>query len=204
MLISKWATIRAFIDSDPILVAMVAYGSGITVFFWSKWMGKIIATTRVHKVVEDKINTEEWIALYMLTGLTIAVTLLFPVVSSVLIEPFVMDVYGKTAHLATDNMIIMFLMIGMILLMPFSILYYRRERKHLTPYMAGMTTSADMKYSGALGIEQQTITRNYYLEKMFGETKLVKLGSVICILMIIVMFTIIFFSGPITGVMLAK
>jgi ech hydrogenase subunit A len=197
MLISKWATLKAFIDSDPILVGMVAYGSGLTVFFWSKWMGKLIATTRIHKVVEDRINTEEWIALYVLTGLTIAVTLSFPWISLLMVEPFLMEVYGKTTELAADNIIIMFMMMGLILLMPFSILYYRKERKHLSPYMAGMTTTSDMKFTGALGAEQQVVLKNYYLNNLFGEEKVVRFGTILCVSMIILMFIS---SGPILGV----
>ena len=45
MLISKWATLRAFIDAPGgvIFLILVAFGSAVTVFFWAKWMGLLIA-----------------------------------------------------------------------------------------------------------------------------------------------------------------
>ncbi len=44
MLISKWATLQAFIDVQPPLLALLlAFGSAPTLFFWTKWMGKIVS-----------------------------------------------------------------------------------------------------------------------------------------------------------------
>ncbi len=188
MLISKWATMKAFIDSNPVLVGMVAFGSGITVFFWSKWMGKLIAVTRMHKVVEDKINTGEWAVLYTLTGLTISMCLVFPVVSHYYIEPYILEIYGKTAQLGQDNITIMLLMLAVVLLIPFSLLYYGKERKHLSPYMGGRTTTLDAKFAGSMGMQRELSLKNYYLEGIFGEHRVMSVGVPLSVLFIAIMF----------------
>jgi len=183
MLISKWATLKAFIDSDPVLVGMVAFGSGMTVFFWSKWMGKIITVKRAHKTIEDRITLEEWVVLYALAVLTIAICLLFPVFSHYFVEPFVLEVYGKTAQLGQDNIMIMALMLGVILLMPLSLLYYKGERRHLLPYMGGRNAAGETGFQGTMGVQKELSLKNYYLEEFFGEEKLQGIGIPLCCLL---------------------
>ncbi len=194
MLISKWATLKAFVDASPILVAIIAFGSAVTVFFWSKWMGKIISVTYLHKNVEDKVNSEEWTALYCLAALTVGICMAFPLVSSDLIEPYIMKIYEKTLDLSSvtilsqDNITIMLIMLGLIFLLPLSMLYYRLPRKHLTPYMGGRPTTPEMRFKGAAGLERDLSLRNYYLDDFFGEGRLSKIGVSICIILIILMF----------------
>ena len=43
MIISKFVTLKAFVDSNPGMAIILAYGSAATVFFWTKWMGKIMS-----------------------------------------------------------------------------------------------------------------------------------------------------------------
>ena len=108
MLISKWAAIEAFVQAPfgLIFIAILAYGSAVTVFFWAKWMGKLVAVTREQERVEKGILEEPWAPLYILTGLVVAATLLFPLISSVLIEPYVLAIYGATARMAQANVAI--------------------------------------------------------------------------------------------------
>ncbi|MFH0861838.1 MAG: proton-conducting transporter membrane subunit [Candidatus Altiarchaeota archaeon] len=186
MLISKWATLKAFIDSNPVLVGIVAFGSGVTVFFWSKWLGKIIVVNRAYKQVEGSISAEEWTALYSLMMLTIGICVLFPLVSQHFVEPYVYQVYGRTTHLSQDNLMIMLFMLAVILLTPFCLLYYKGERRHISPYMGGRTV-ADSKFLGTFGIRREMSLKNYYLESVFGEAKLMKLALPLCIMLIAAM-----------------
>jgi len=132
MLISKWAAIEAFIEAQfgLIFVAILAFGGSITVFFWSKWMGKIISVCPVATKVENRIPQEKWIALSLLTAMTVFICLAFPIISSHLIEPFVLSVYGQTARLSQDNITIMAMMLFLLMIMPFSLLWFRKEKKN--------------------------------------------------------------------------
>lgn len=187
MLISKWAAIEAFIVAPVglLFVTILAFGGSITVFFWSKWMGKIISVPRIMENIEDTIKKETMAVLAVLAGLTIMVCLIFPAISSVLIEPFIFGIYGETARLAQDNITIMAMMLFLMMIMPFSMLFYRNEKKTVTPYMGGMTTSPAMKFTGAMGVVRESTMGNYYLSNYFGENKLFMAGMALCLGMLV-------------------
>ncbi|MGB4757244.1 MAG: proton-conducting transporter membrane subunit, partial [Candidatus Methanoculleus thermohydrogenotrophicum] len=67
MLISKWAAIEAFVQVPfgLIFVAILAYGSAVTVFFWAKWMGKLVTVTRGVERIEKGFLEEPWAPLYI-------------------------------------------------------------------------------------------------------------------------------------------
>jgi ech hydrogenase subunit A len=182
MLISKWAAIRAFIDAPYgfLFVIILAFGSAMTVFFWAKWMGKIIAVTSDSKNMEGEVDSSEWAALLSLAGLSFITTLVFPLLSTKLLEPFLMANYGHVAQLSQDNIIIMILMLMLLVILPLSILIPQRKHRHLAPYMGGRTTTQDMRFSGSLGVQKKTVLSSYYLNEYFGETRLRTAGIWTC------------------------
>ena len=188
MLISKWAAIEAFVQAPfgLIFIAILAYGSAVTVFFWAKWMGKLVAVTREQERVEKGVLEEPWAPLYILTGLVVAATLLFPLISSVLIEPYVLAIYGATARMAQANVAIMLLMMALLLLLPISFLLFKRSAKHLPAYMGGRPATEDRRFAGSLGLTREAQTRNYYLNDYFGEAKLFRPGLAVCTALIII------------------
>lgn len=188
MLISKWAAIEAFVQVPfgLIFIAILAYGSALTVFFWAKWMGKLITVTRGQERVEKGFFEEPWVPLYIITALVAAVVLLFPVISSALIEPYVLAIYGITAHLAEANVAIMLLMMTLLLILPVSFLLFRKSVKRLPAYMGGRPSTPDLQFAGSLGMTREAQTRNYYLTEYFGEARLFLPGAVICAVLILV------------------
>jgi len=188
MLISKWAAIRAFIDVNPVLFGLVAFGSAMTIFFWAKWMGKIIAVTRANGIANGRMNRDELAVLVVLTILTIGACLSFPLISHYFAEPFVLEVYGMAAQLGQDNITIMLLMFAAVLLLPFSMLYFRKKGKQLPAYMGARPSTPDLHFSGTAGVEKELSLNNYYLENMFGETRLMKTGVMISVVLVVMMF----------------
>ncbi|WP_298665190.1 NADH-quinone oxidoreductase subunit L [uncultured Methanofollis sp.] len=187
MLISKWAAIEAFVVAPfgLIFVMILAFGGAVTVFFWAKWMGKIIEVTPFGENIEDTVSTGKWVVLGSLTAMTVLAALLFPLISSYLVEPYVLGIFGETARLAQDNVIIMVLMIALLLVLPLSYLSYRKQGRTMPAYMGGRPTTPDMKFLGSLGMEREMTTRNYYFAEYFGEAKLLKVGNPLCILLIL-------------------
>ncbi len=200
MLISKWAAIRAFIDAPYgfLFIIILAFGSALTLFFWTKWMGKIIAVTSDSTNIEGEVDKSEWAALVSLAGLTFITTLVFPLLSTKLLEPFLLANYGNVAQLSQDNTIIMILMLFLIMVMPLSILLPKRKHRHLDPYMCGRPTTQDMRFSGSMGVQKKTALGNYYLDSWFGEKKLKTLGIWICTAIIVIMIA----SAVLPGVIL--
>jgi ech hydrogenase subunit A len=199
MLISKWAAIQAFIDAPFgfIFVIIIAFGSGLTLFFWAKWMGRLLVITPKQENLEKSIDSNIWIALISLAGLTAITCFIFPAISSTLIEPFLLQTYGSVAGLSQDNIIIMMMMLFMIVLLPLSILLPSRKHRHLTPYMGGMTTNADMSFYGAIGLKREMKLSNYYISPWFGDVKLQTIGIYICTGLIGIMFVTAAYAGVI-------
>ncbi|MDK2973984.1 MAG: ech hydrogenase subunit [Methanofollis sp.] len=187
MLISKWAAIEGFIDAPfgLLFITILAFGSAMTVFFWAKWMGKIIAVTPYGENVEGTVSREKWAVLSILTALTVLAALFFPLISSGLVEPYLLGVFGETARLAQDNVIIMVLMISLLLILPLSFPFYAKEEKRMPAYMGGRPVTADLRFAGSAGIERTMTTRNYYFTEYFGEGKLLRYANPICILLIL-------------------
>ena len=199
MLISKWAAIQAFIDAPYgfVFVIILAFGSALTLFFWAKWMGRLLVITPKQENLETRIDSNIWIALISLAGLTAITCFIFPAISSSLIEPFLLLNYGNVGQLSQNNIIIMIMMLFMIVLLPLSILLPQRKHRHLTPYMGGMTTNADMSFYGAIGLKRDMKLSNYYINSWFGEIRLQTLGIYICTGLIGIMFVSAAYVGAI-------
>jgi ech hydrogenase subunit A len=193
MLISKWVAIEAFIDAQfgLIFVAIIIFGGSITVFFWSKWMGKIISVDPRAVLQEGTLMGEKWFILYILTGITVLICLAFPLISSTLVEPFVLSVYGQTERLAQDNVIIMLMMLCLLMILPFTILITGNTGRKVTPYMGGRPTTPDLMFSGSMGVTRQMNLTNYYLPDLFGEGRLLMAGTALCLGLVLLVVVIL-------------
>ncbi len=114
-----------------------------------------------------------------------------------LIEPFLLHTYGNVTRLSQDNIIIMVMMLFLMVILPVSILLPQRNHRHLTPYMSGMTTNADLSYYGAIGLKRDLKLSNYYITPWFGEVKLQTLGIYFCTGLIGIMFVTAAYAGVI-------
>ncbi|WAI02264.1 NADH-quinone oxidoreductase subunit 5 family protein [Methanogenium organophilum] len=183
MLISKWAALLAFLDAQYgfILILLLAFGSAVTVFFWTKWMGKLVEVAWKPEPLEVKISTQEYTALVPLTVLMVAVCIGFPLLSSYLVVPYVFGIYGMAATLGQANTIIMVMMVFMVLVMPLTLLYFRKDRKILPHYVGGRPATPDMHFKGSIGVQRPVALGNYYLSEYFGEERLSHIGNGLCI-----------------------
>jgi len=181
MLISKWVAIEAFIDAPfgLFFILVLAYGGALTAFFYTKWLGKIISIDPAAENCEDQISTGKWAVLSILTLLTIGVCMLFPFISSLLIEPFVYAQFGEAFRLGQDNIIIMLIMLALVLIVPLWALRSGKGLKHARPYLCARARTADRTYLGSMGLSREVTTGNYYFERFFGEERLLPLASVI-------------------------
>jgi ech hydrogenase subunit A len=197
MLISKWATLRAFIDAPGgvVFVLLVAFGSAVTVFFWAKWMGLLIARPNRGENIEKRVPRDELAVLGLLAAFVVGVSILFPWISQFLLEPYVFGLYGKVAQLGQSNITIMLLMMGTVILLPASLLYFRKGRHVLKPYMGGRPTTDDMRFAGSLGIEREMGLHNYYLVDLFDEPRTFKAGVAVTVVLIVLMFAGLVLAG---------
>ena len=128
--------------------------------------------------VEGEVDKNEWIALVSLAGLTAITRFIFPIISGILLEPFLLANYGSVPMLSQDNVIIMIMMLFLIVLLPLSILLPHRKHRNLPPYMGGVVTTSDMHFASSLGVRTEMKLSNYYISPWFGEVRLGRAVSV--------------------------
>jgi ech hydrogenase subunit A len=198
MLISKWACLEAFVSSTVsgfptgvLLAVLLAFGSAPTLFFWTKWMGKIVSVPVGPKKEGSPVSKDEWTALGVLAALTLATAGLFPLMSSVSVEPYIIGLYHHSVTLTQGNIIIMAIMLSMIVLLPLAFLAYPKKSVLVQRYLAGANIGSTNVYLGSLGGPQEATLRNYYLTELFSESALTKTSIIITIAIIVVMFAVV-------------
>jgi ech hydrogenase subunit A len=187
MLVSKWAVLKALTDFNPLLVIFVVFGSSATLFFWVKWMGKLLEVTADHENIESGIGARQWIALLILSGLTIALVGFYPAISSFLIEPYVIQIYGISATLGQGNIVIMTIMLALVALFPATFFVYGRRVKVVDAYLGGANAGSSTRFYGAAGETKSMAMSNYYLSRAFGEGRLLTVGVIASTALLLVM-----------------
>jgi len=191
MLISKWAAMKAFIDSGNMLIVLVvAFGSSITLFFWTKWMGKLVENVSRN---DDKdkitINFGEKIVLYIQAILVVVVCLGFPVISSGIVTPYLNQIFYNVIppiQGLDTTVIIMMMCILFLLGLVLTPIYRKRKVGKTSLYMAGENTGDNRSFYGSMGSVQEVESENWYLNNWFGEGRLWKfsIAASCCILII--------------------
>lgn len=181
MLISKWAALRAFIDSDNVLIVMaLVFGSAATLFYWTKWLGKIVAVLGRSARLENHITKDEWTSLGFHAVMTVGLCFLFPVISNRVIEPYLEGFYGTQIQsvLSAGNTNLMLLMLGMVLLMPIGMYVYvhLKEEKMVTAYMGGVNQGDNRSFTDSFGKPKEMYLANWYMDKYLNEKTLSLIG----------------------------
>jgi ech hydrogenase subunit A len=190
MIVSKAVTLKALVDVHPVLGVILAFGSGATLFFYAKWMGKIMMVKATAQNMEGAISAWEWITMVTVAFLTIAVCLSFPWISSALVDPYIATAYGARPALerATVTLIVL-IMASLLVIFPIGLLYNARRRDYrlVGPYLSGANVG-ETSFTGAMGRTLQPDIRNYYLSRWFGEPHLLQAGLLCAGFFLIIMF----------------
>ena len=193
MLVSKWAAMTAFIDSGNfLLVAIICFGSAATAFYWTKWLGKLSAVVAKAENIQMNVHKEEWFVLGTLVIMTVLVALLFPLISSWMLVPYLATIFGGSivTALTSNNLVIMSIMVATIILLV--IMFYGKTNKKIVPiYMAGVNAGDDLTYHGSMQTDVKIGLKNWYMEKYFGELKMNIIGDVLTIIVIAGVFAIL-------------
>ncbi len=193
MLVSKWAAMKAVVDSGhSLLLLVLVFGSSTTLFYWTKWLGKITACIPSLENKESGIHGVQWLTLRTLGALVIITCVAFPLISCACVIPYLEATYHISADVIDrSNLLIMSLMAILLLILP--LLYGKgRKKKLVVTNLAGENTGNNLSYRGVAG---QTVTvslRNWYMEKWFGESKVKLCGFILCGSCLLIEFAIIF------------
>ncbi|MDP4120025.1 MAG: proton-conducting transporter membrane subunit [Bacillota bacterium] len=176
MLISKWAAIKALIDSGNIIILLiVAFGSTVTMFFWTKWLGKIIANAHNKKKIDNTLRFDEKASLFSLSAMVVIVCAGHPLISKYIITPYIQNNMGINFSSPIDpvatTIIIAMMCVLFILPLIFVPLYHAHKEKPSSIYMSGENTGDDESFHGSLGQVQSVELQNWYMQGIFKEVK---------------------------------
>ncbi len=179
MVVSKWAAMKAVVDTNNILLLMtLAFGSSVTLFFWTKWLGKLIANRRGAGAALSGLHILEKLPMFILSGLTALTCMLFPVISQSAILPFLSQMLhvGASSPINDQDSNIILLMLSLLFFLPIiALALFKRIRpKEALVYMAGENTGDNKTFRGSMGHTPQVQLRNWYMESMFGEGTLLR------------------------------
>jgi ech hydrogenase subunit A len=195
MVISKAVTLKALVDIHPLLGAALAFGGGATTFFYAKWMGKILMVRPAaeNQNREGTVSLWERTTLVILSVLTIAVCISFPLISNALVDPYIASIYGVSPALEKGTLVlIVVIMTSLLAVFPIGLVYTARHKEYrmVGPYLSGLNTGRT-SFAGAMGRTLQPDTRNYYLSRWFGEPRLLHSGQLCAGFLIIILFGVL-------------
>lgn len=189
MLISKWAALKSFIDSrNIVIVLLIAYGSAATLFYWTKWLGKIAAVRHKNDRVKCTVKRGEWSVLIAQAVITIVLCFLYPLVSKVLIIPFIHEMFNisEVNIISQANQEILTIMLAVIVVLPFGMRFLTSRGENISSiYMAGVNSGDDKKFYSAYGDKKSLYLSSWYMNNIFGEKKLLPIGIYISLIIII-------------------
>ena len=195
MLVSKWAALKSFVDSGSVwLVLFLVFGSGSTLFYWAKWLGKICAVIHQSFELEDITPRSELVSMFPLTSLIIIMCFAFPWMSGHMIQPILDEAFHTNIPdvIGGSDVIIMMIMVAMVFMIPIGsrFLSIGKKSKMTMSYVAGVNAGDDRHYIDSFGKERALYMSNWYMEPYFGEKILLRpciwIATVLVAVMLIV------------------
>ncbi len=189
MLISKWAALKAFIDSGSIvLILFVCFGSATTLFYWTKWMATVLASKNNDVKAKNTTSVNQWFSILLHSAFMIVLCFVFPMISSKIIIPYIHQVFNNAYQVITnDNIVIMMIMIVAIFVIPGVSWLSAKQTKYrkVDRYINGVNAGDQMNYIDSMGERKRFFLANWYMEDIFGEKRLWNPSIVISILVIV-------------------
>lgn len=192
MLISKWAALKAFIDSDNLLlVVFVVFGSATTLFYWTKWLGKLMAVIHNSSRRHTQVGKSQWLSMLVQAFIMIALCLLFPLLSTYAVEPFLSELFHDEipAIISQGNLNIMLMMLVAIVILPIGVrfLTFNKKKKIVMSYMGGGNAGDDRHFTDSFGKDKEIYLANWYMEDYFGEKKILLPSTLIAVGLLVIL-----------------
>ena len=198
MLISKWAALKAFIDTKSVyvsslMVLFICFGSATTMFYWTKWMSKILGPATREKS-RDLTKKNEYISMFFHATLMVALILGFPWLSQNVLKPLSRNMFGAVEQvISQENIIIMIvLLVGVFVIPAFNYIMTKNSKyRPVLTYMGGANAGDNMSFVSATGEAKEMHVANFYMEEIMGEKKLFTPAIIISAFLIIVYMIIV-------------
>jgi ech hydrogenase subunit A len=112
-----------------------------------------------------------------LSAATLLTCLLFPLISSSLVEPYVASLYGQSAALSHANLTLIMILMALVMLFPLTFINYGRRVRVTDAYLGGANLEGRLQFRSSAGAARDLAMNNYYLGGLFEEARLTRWGS---------------------------
>ena len=176
MLISKWVALKAFVDSGNfVLVLCIAYGSASTMFYWTKWLAKLLCYHIPRETVKDVTRKDEYVSMIFHAATMLLLCLLLPLVAIWVVNPIVQELFGNATDVISMSVLTtMAIMLVSIFIVPAAMFFIsRRSHRELVPiYMNGINEGDNRFFTNSFGEKEHLYLSNWYLRFEFGRRHL--------------------------------
>ncbi len=189
MLVAKWATLVTFVNTGQVaLILLLAFGSAATFMFWAKWLGKLAGIASGAENVEGTVHRSEWIATGVMAALIILCCVGMPIISWMIVEPYVYSVYGTLAQdISNGNLWMAAIMCAFIVIVLFASLGGQGKARRVDVYLAGVTAEqGTRRFINSMSGSSEATARNWYMDGAFGEKTIRPVGEVCCSVIIVI------------------
>ncbi len=178
MLISKWVALKAFVDSGNILLVLfIAYGSASTVFYWTKWLSKLMTQHHSREKVKDVTRKDEYLSMTVHAVCMVLLCFSLPLLAERVVDPILRQLFGYSYNVLSMGILTtMVIMLVSVVVVPV-VMYFvsRRARTQQVPiYMNGINEGDNRNFTNSLGEPQHLYLTNWYLSDIFGEKRLLR------------------------------
>ena len=200
MLIAKWATMTSFVDGGYFaLIMMICFGSAATLFYWTKWLGKLSAVVAGAERVDQHVHKDERFVHFTLVIMTIVLCITFPIISEVAVVPYLNNAFGGVESLALASHQMAILVIMSVFLIILFALFFGRTKKKIVPiYLAGANKGDNLTFENSMHKPQAFSLKNWHMDAYFGEKKINFIGAMattIAIAIPMILIVIVMISG---------
>lgn len=195
MLISKWVALKAFVDSgNALLVIFIAYGSATTMFYWTKWLAKLLSQHQAREGVEDVTRKDEYLSMYVHCTGMVVLCLLLPLVATAVVDPLVAELFGTSAAVLSMSVLAtMAIMLVSIVIVPLIMFFVSKgaKRELVQIYMGGINCGDNRHFTDSFGEEKHLYLSNWYLRFEFGRRRLLKPALILSAVVLVIVFCLI-------------
>ena len=205
MLLAKWMALESAVSATmamPFIVALLALGSALTVLYWARWAGCLLATSKPNLILtrEDR-DPDIKKPLHILCVTAVVLSFFAPILYSLVIAPVVAQMStGELAYKATGlgigNAYGLFAVYPVFIVIAFGLRYaWKTAKDNITdsalPYMCGQQAVNKVSgcgFTGPLKSYVKVESSNYYLHQFFGEDKITTTANTVALVLLAMLF----------------
>ena len=175
------------------MILFISFGSATTMFYWTKWMAKILGVDE-KATHPDRTKPNEYISMFFHAALLIALCIGMPFLSNGIVTDAVQAMFGTSQKvMSDDNIVIMAIMIFAVFIVPFVSYLIAKNFKYkkVLGYMGGANAGDNKSFIDSFGEPKELHISSWYLEGVFSENKIFTPSVIIALILIVVHLTLI-------------